>query len=238
MSTQSTQIRKDKAPGGLSEEAVAHFLETHPEFFEQHGQLLAKLHIPHQVGQSTVSLVERQVDILRERNRKLERQLRELMGTARQNDELAMKIHKLCRRLIRAKDFGHVVDLVEGTLRQVFGADETVLVLFSERLNDKAEYPELRFLRWSDAASDDMKPFKTFLNNARPRCGQIRDAQRDYLFGGETNEIGSTALIPLGTDADLGFLAVGSANEQRFHPAMSTDYLGLIGELVSVALMR
>lgn len=238
MSTTTTQIRRDKPAAGLSEEAVAHFLESHPEFFERHAQLLAKLTLPHQVGSSTVSLVERQVDILRERNRKTERQLRELVMTARNNDDIAKKIHLLSVRLIASLDFGQVIDRVESTLRQVFEADETIMVLFRKRLSDKSEYPDLRFLRWTDLDADEMKPFGTFLKNATPRCGQVRDAQRDFLFGGATDEIGSVVMIPLGVDCDVGFLAIGSADSQRFHPAMSTDYLSQIGELVSTALTR
>jgi uncharacterized protein YigA (DUF484 family) len=238
MSSQPKQQRKGKPSGAISDEAVAHYLDNHPEFFERHSALLGKLQLPHQPGSSAVSLIERQVDILRQRNRKHENQLRELMAIARTNDELSGKIHQLCRRLIHATDFGHTVDLIEASLRQDFSADQIVMVLFRDELADKNDYPELRFLRWSTSDASEMKPFKTFLKNAEPRCGQIRDAQRDYLFGGDTSEIGSVAMMPLGPGSEIGLLAVSSADEQRFHPAMGTDFLSRIGELVSAALTR
>ncbi len=238
MSSQRTQRRKDKISGTISDQAVAHYLDSNPEFFERHALLLGKLHLPHQTGSSAVSLVERQVGILRQRNRKLENQLRELMAIAQDNDELSEKIHQLCRRLIHATDFGHTVDLIEASLRQDFTADHIVMVLFQDQLTDRDDYPELRFLRWSSSDASEMKPFATFLKNAEPRCGQIRDAQRDYLFGGDTNEIGSVAMLPLGPGSEMGLLAISSADAQRFHPAMSTDFLSRIGELVSAALTR
>ena len=237
MSSQSTQQRKGKS-GAISDEAVAHYLDSHPEFFERHAALLGKLQLPHQTGSSAVSLVERQVGILRQRNRKLENQLRELMAIARTNDELSAKIHQLCRRLIHATDFGHTVDLIEASLRQDFSADQIVMVLFRDQLADKNDYPELRFLRWTTSDAKEMKPFATFLKNAEPRCGQVRDTQRDYLFGGDTNEIGSVAMLPLGPGSEIGLLAISSADEQRFHPTMGTDFLSRIGELVSTALTR
>ena len=85
---------------------------------------------------------------------------------------------------------------------------------------------------------DDLKAFDTFLKGSGPRCGQIRDAQRDYLFGKETDEIGSAALIPLGSQSDIGFLAIGSADSERFHPGMSIDFLSRLGQLVAEALKR
>ncbi|MCZ6560654.1 MAG: DUF484 family protein [Gammaproteobacteria bacterium] len=238
MSSQPEQQRKGKVSGAISDEAVAHYLDSHPEFFERHASLLGKLQLPHQTGSSAVSLVERQVEILRQRNRKLENQLRELTAIARTNDALSGKIHQLCRRLIHAADFGHTVDLIEASLRQDFNADQIVMVLFRDQLAGKDDYPELRFLRWTTSDAKEMKPFATFFKNAEPRCGQIRDAQRDYLFGDDTNEIASVAMLPLGPGSEIGLLAISSADEQRFHPAMGTDFLSRIGELVSTALTR
>ena len=85
---------------------------------------------------------------------------------------------------------------------------------------------------------DVLKAFDTFLKRSNPRCGQIRDAQRDFLFGKETDEIGSCALVPLGKQCDIGFLAIGSADADRFHPGMSIDFLARLGQLIAAALKR
>jgi uncharacterized protein YigA (DUF484 family) len=86
--------------------------------------------------------------------------------------------------------------------------------------------------------------FETLFESGRPRCGQIRDSQRDYLFGAGTVEIGSAALVPLGVkSADkasklsgASLLAIGSPDAERFHPTMSTEFLARIGDLVSEAI--
>src|SRR5687767_3955104 len=85
----------------LSDEAVAQHLQSHPDFFERQSTVLLKLRLPHQrqSGQ-TVSLVERQVEVLRERNQGLERRLGELMEVARANEQLGDKIHRFAQRLI------------------------------------------------------------------------------------------------------------------------------------------
>jgi hypothetical protein len=89
-----------------------------------------------------------------------------------------------------------------------------------------------------DRADEQMKMFESLFQSGKPRCGQIRDAQRDYLFGKDTVEIGSAALTPLGIKGSLGLLAIGASDAQRFSPGMSTEFLTRIGEIVSVALQR
>jgi uncharacterized protein YigA (DUF484 family) len=95
-----------------------------------------------------------------------------------------------------------------------------------------------RFLRSGNPADADVKTFESLLQSGKPRCGQIRDGQRDYLFGKDSVETGSVALTPLGPKGELGILAIGASDAERFHPAMSTEFLSRIGELVTYALMR
>ena len=85
--------RLDQA--SAEETAIADYLQSNPDFFERHATLLTKLNLPHNRGSSAISLVERQVAALRDKNEKLETRLRELIEVARGNDALAAKIHRL-----------------------------------------------------------------------------------------------------------------------------------------------
>jgi uncharacterized protein YigA (DUF484 family) len=222
---------------GLNDVSVAEYLQTYPDFFERNGTLLTKLRLPHlRDAGATVSLVERQVEVLRERNQSLERKLKELVDVARANDALADRIHRLSQRLIQAHSLLETVNAVEASLREDFEAMHSVLVLFLDKAKPLAEAG--RFLRADDPGSADVKTFESLLQGGKPRCGQIRDAQRDYLFGKESIEIGSVALTPLGPKGALGILAIGASDAERFHPAMSTEFLSRIGELVTYALIR
>jgi uncharacterized protein YigA (DUF484 family) len=222
----------------LNDTSVAEYLQTYPDFFERNSPLLIKLRLPHlrDVG-ATVSLVERQVEVLRERNQSLERKLKELVDVARANDGLADRIHRLSQRLIRARTLPETINAVEASLREDFDAMHSVLVLFLEQA-PSLEAAAGRFLRAGNPAGADIKTFESLREGGKPRCGQIRDAQRDYLFGKDSVEIGSVALTPLGPKGELGILAIGASDAERFHPAMSTEFLSRIGELVTYALMR
>ena len=75
-------------------------------------------------------------------------------------------------------------------------------------------------------------------DSSRPPDGQIRDSQREFLFGAEAPNIGSVAMIPLGGQPPLGLLALGSVDRDRFHPGMSTEFLQRMGELITDAVAR
>jgi uncharacterized protein YigA (DUF484 family) len=94
------------------------------------------------------------------------------------------------------------------------------------------------FLRVVAAEDATMRSFDALLATGKPRCGQVRDSQRDFLFGPESPSIGSVALVPLGENGSLGLLALGSAERERFHPGMSTEFLKRMGELITDALQR
>jgi uncharacterized protein YigA (DUF484 family) len=232
----TTNQARDTKKNALDDASVGEYLQTFPDFFERNGSLLAKLRLPHlRDAGATVSLVERQVEVLRERNQSLERKLKELVDVARANDALADRIHRLSQRLIRAGTLQATINAVETSLREDFGAMHSVLVLF---LEEAKPLDVGRFLRTDDLDSDDIKTFDSLLQAGKPRCGQIRDAQRDYLFGKDSIEIGSVALTPLGPKGAFGILAIGASDADRFHPAMSTEFLSRIGELVTYALIR
>ncbi len=223
---------------GPDEAQVAEHLQAHPDFFERHEPLLAKLRLPHRrESAATVSLVERQVEVLRERNQSLERRLKELVDVARANDLLADRIHRLSQRLIQARDLKATVGALETSLREDFQAMHAVLLLFLDTANGlQADHG--RFLRVTDPGSPEARSFESLLQSGKPRCGQIRDSQRDYLFGKDSVEIGSVALTPLGPKGEVGMLALGASDAERFHPGMSTEFLSRIAELVTYAVVR
>lgn len=221
-----------------SEDAqVARYLKEQPDFFERHSELLAHLILPHDTGGTAISLVERQTAIMRNRNEKLDKKLRELIKVARTNQELSDKTHNLTVALMRADTVHQAFQVIEASLREDFGSERAALVLF---MNPQAS-PEIvsnNFMRRIAHDDPTLKAFSTFLDGAKPRCGQIRDAQREFLFGPDTSEVGSAALLPLANNPSLGMLAIGNHNAHHFHPAMSTDFLLRLAQSVTAALQR
>jgi len=214
------------------EESVAAYLQHNPDFFERHHALLTRLRLPHVRGGSTISLVERQIEVLREKHAALEGKLAEFVQVARGNDAIAEKLHRFTRRLLAATSRAAAVAGIEASLREDFDAFHSVLVLIGEQ-PDLAAQRFVRTLRVDDA---NLKSFETLFSSGKPRCGQARDSQREFLFGADANDIGSIALVPLGEKGSVGLLAIGSTDRDRFHPGMSTEFLARMGDLISDSL--
>ena len=152
--SQARGIKQD----GLNDASVADYLQTFPDFFERNSPLLAKLRLPHlrDVG-ATVSLVERQVEVLRERNQSLERKLKELVDVARANDALADRIHRLSQRLIRAHTLLETINAVEtGRYEPSLSLAFAIAALFALPIENifQGQRPTARF----SGAGPDAKP--------------------------------------------------------------------------------
>ena len=231
MSQAKRQVIADE---GFSESDVASYLRSRPDFFERHLPLLHQMRLPHESGTSTVSLIERQVSVLRQRNDELEKQLAELIDVAKANNELVDHIHELAIAFLQTEGIDARLEVLENALREDFGAERAVLVLFNDESRPEVTRPG--FVKTINRDDEALKAFSTFLRSARARCGGLRDKQKELLFEREADSITSAAMVPIGDGAKYGFLTVGSKDANQFHPGQRVDFLGRLGELVRIAL--
>lgn len=215
------------------EEAVARFLEDNPDFLERNPELLARLNVPHGVAGGAVSLIERQVGALRERQHSLQRQLRELVSNARENDVISTRLHDYARAMLRARDLDEVLDETRALVRDKFRLDAVAIRIYDDA--GSAGRPEL-------AAADDalMQALAAETTDSRPRCGvSLAATFRKDLFGDDAmGIIQSLGILPVDEDGVTGFIVLGSQDPHRFESGMSTDYLARLGALFASAASR
>jgi hypothetical protein len=215
----------------IGEQQVEEFLRGNPDFFERHTNLLASLRIPHPSGPA-ISLVERQVKVLREQNRAYKRKLMELVQVGRDNDKVNRNLHALTVVLLQSATLAQVLDALLDSLTHGFKATDVAVRLagFPRGLELP---PQVELL---DAGGVPPDAFQSFMQAARPICGRLKAEQLEYLFADKASQIDSAALVPLGADCRLGMLAIGSDDSNRFHPGMDTLFLRNLGEIASAAL--
>lgn len=227
--------REPLDPPGLDDDAVAAYLVEEPDFFARRPEVLAKLKVPHGSG-ATVSLIEKQVEVLRGQNRALERKLVDLIEVARANDAAIERIHQLALNLMESTDLSELLTNLQDVLRSRFTADEVAIVLFAPVANGPAAALAGSPARLVGRDEAPLEHFANFIKAGKPHCGRLRPPQLEFLFGDKAAAIGSCALIPLGPRAELGLLAIGARSEDQFAPTLGTVYLVHIGELVATAL--
>ena len=212
----------------ISEKNIKEYLERNLDFFLDKPDILANLEIPHS-KKGSVSLVERQIDILREENRDLKNKLNELIQNASSNQNLIHKIYEFAYKLIHSKNFEDTISISSKDLVEEFDVRECTFLFYD---NVKLKNKDILFY---EKTHDLLKPFKSFIDNNLPRCNKLKSEQLKLLFK-QPNNVKSCALIPLGIQKKLGFLAISSDDENRFNPDMSMDYLKVIGQLISHSL--
>ena len=217
---------------GISEKDVVDFLQKHPRFFENNLDILSELRLPHPSG-TAISLIERQVDVLRDNNHKLEQKLNNLIQIARDNDRLNSRIQKMALALLETTALDEVFYAVQVILRSEFNADSTTLRCF----RSPKETSTLDDSFFIDRDSNFDKLFAKFFEKNKPICGPLESSQINFLFDDNADAIISSALVPITSQQEIiCMLAIGSYDINRFHPAMGTIFLTYIGEMIGRTL--
>jgi uncharacterized protein YigA (DUF484 family) len=218
----------DTATPNLEAEAVIAYLLQHPGFFAEHDELLVSMRIPHQRG-DTVSLVERQLKLLRERNIEMRHRLSQLMDVARDNDRLFDKTRRLNLALMDAVSLDEIVIAVEDSLRQEFMVPFVSLILFSDSAMPVG--------RWVSSA--EAQKAIGGLMGEKTVCGTFREHELAFLFGAEQGqEVGSAAIVTLNHLGLHGVLAIGSRDPQHYKSSVGTLFLNYIADVLSRLLPR
>lgn len=232
--TRNTTIAEpEKAAASIDERGVADYLRRHPGFFEDKPSLLADLRVPHTAG-AAVSLVERQVAVLRESNASLHKQLDSLLHVARANDKLNALLHKFTLHMIKCESLDVLLDIINKKLRQDFSADIVAIRLLTEP-KDKVLMSHSAFLSDADAFRG---LFQRLLGAGKPYCGQLKKEQLDALFGEQAGEVSSSAVLPLGVGGELGMVVIGGFERDRYHADSDTAFLKSMSEVMAAALGR
>ena len=216
-------------PVQLDSEAVAAYLRQHPEFFIDHDELIPELRIPHQRG-DTVSLVERQVKLLRERNIEMRHRLSQLMDVARDNDRLFDKTRRLILALLDASSLDEVISATEDSLRHEFQVPFVSLILFSETPLGVGR---------AVTSAEAHQAIGSLLAGGKTTCGVLRPHELQFLFGeAEQGQVGSAAVVSLSHQGLHGVLAIGSPDPQHYKSSLGTLFLGYVAEVLARVLPR
>ena len=202
----------------MRDEDVAIYLENNPEFFEKYAEMLSGVAIPHPYGGRTISLSERQLLTLREKNRALEKQLQDLVVNAKSNDELQEKVHQFTLTLLGAHDPETMTETITHDLRERFAVPHAALRLWEQ------EPPSAEVLTFAD-------------HTLQPVC--VHRPMYDTLswFGEAGEHLRSFAYLPLRSgETSIGLLILASEDAQRFYPEMGTLFLQRLAEITSRAL--
>jgi len=202
----------------MNPDEVAQYLLNTPAFFEQHLDMLTQITLPHPHGGRTISLSERQLFSLREKNKALEHKLQELLQFAKENEALQSKVHEFTNVLFAARDLVTLQEMIPHLLQDIFSVPHTVLRLW------QITPPSSEVMTFTDA-------------QVQPVCVHqaVHDTANWFAEAGE--QLHSFAYLPLHAGSvSVGLLVLASEDKQRFYSEMGTLFLQRIAEATSSAL--
>ncbi len=216
---------------GITEADIAKYLANTPGFFERHAEMLAAIQLTSPHGQRAVSLQERQMEMLRERIKGLEKKIVEMIRNGQDNTVIAERLHRWTRALMITADATELPEVLVRELKQQFLIPQAGI-----RVWGVAEaYTVLDF---AQGASADTRSLATSLT--LPYCGANAGFEAARWLD-DASSVASMAMVPLRAasgDAAFGLLVVGSPDPTRFGADMGTDFLQRIGEIASAGLAR
>lgn len=216
----------------LDEQSIVHYLREHPDFFQQHPALLEKMILTHESGEA-ISLIEKQVDLLRQHNTELKKRLNELFYIARENEHSTRKMHQLILALLECKSIACMGKKLQQEIMMLFDIQAVSLRFFS---NDKLNLRTRKNMGLQDhetAAS----LLKKLVHKRKPVCGHYPQLI-EILDEQQTEVIQSMAILPLFVDKNycFGVVLLGSHDPAHFQPQQGELFLSQLGEIVSLSL--
>jgi uncharacterized protein YigA (DUF484 family) len=209
---------------------VAAYLRQHPRFLENFPDLATELVVPREQGPAA-SLAAYQLEALRARDREMSKRVKALVATARDNEELMVRVHTLTVDMLRDTTLADTLRSFVAALNEDFHTSLVRLVLFG----DAPGLPDAPWLIRVPGGAAALPEFADFWQRGDPVCGRLVPEKLARLFGGETDKAQSTALLKIG---DQGMLAIGSEDPGRFHPGIGTLFLKLIAQALDAAMAR
>ena len=210
-------MKKNTAKPAADADQVAAYLLLNPDFLEHHPQVFEALDVPHPTG-GAVSLVERQVAVLRERNRALTARLDAVLEAAHRHDDQYRKLLDMAVALAACGDVPALLHALELHLKRDFGTGAMRLLTQAA----PAAAPQL-------VSDFDPAPFAADLERGHARCLPEADLEivQSFLGGGTA----SAAVLPLGGSAPA-LLLLGAEDAGRFSPELGTLFLDRLARLV------
>jgi len=208
----------------VSNKEIAEYLILNPNFFKENPEVLNSIEIIHESG-AAVSLIQKQVELLRSNYNSTTDKLMELLGIAKNNEDIFILTKELILSLINASSIEEIVALIEKSFVADFGAKKSKVLFFTE---SSKNLPKGRVKNPAEARNilgNLLKPGKIF-------CGEVNKKVAKFIFNQKTG-VKEMALVPLNSSSLLGLIALGSDQPGKYSDNKDTLFLDFIAEVVS-----
>ena len=200
----------------LDPKEVELFLLDNLDFFESRESLVGEMKFRHS-SSSASSLLERQINKLRDEQSNLMDLLSSFVNTAQLNEDLFKKSKELTLSILGASSRNQIKDIVQKSFTENFGVNNCKLDFYSN----------------SDIGEIEDKTGMSFHKGA-VHCGSFSKEKMEFLFKDENVE--SMALAVLIDSNEIGILMLGSYERTRYLGDEDTTFIEYIRDILEKKL--
>ena len=215
----------------VDEEQVKAYLKANPDFFKEHAELLVDLNFTHDTKGEAVSLIQRQVELLRNHLAQNRERLAELATNAKHNESLLTRFQALSIALVTAKDHNHAISILQRVICLDFGLSLVEVVVPENTWPEPME-------QVISLPSEDYKEFSNSVYNIPIYLGKTPDNLREGVLNNKNELARSIAMIKISFAEHEGYVVIGSKDEHHFQNDMGTEFVTSIGDYLNAVLSR
>ena len=230
-SEEATQIESSD-----DEQRIADYLQSNPGFFERHKDALLNLKLAHPTDDQVISLMDRQVLALREKNDDLNKQFAQLIDNAKENQLVGERFHDITVSLLSLPGVDELNTVFAEKLKQDFDVQFAHCKISQGKISSSNQTDSL-------FCSPKDKTYQYFVDRLSPNLSlcdnRLPQDKLEFLFNHDAAHVKSCALIPIVSKRGIdGILALGSTDAGRFTLDMATSYLDRLGQLLGAFVSR
>jgi len=200
----------------LDPKEVELFLLDNLDFFESRESLVGEMKFKHS-SSSASSLLERQINKLRDEQSNLMDLLSSFVNTAQLNEDLFKKSKELTLSILGASSRNQIKDIVQKSFTENFGVNNCTLDFYSN----------------SDIDEIEDKTGMSF-HKGSVHCGSFSKEKMEFLF--KDKNVESVALAVLIDSKEIGILMLGSYERTRYLGDEDTTFIEYIRDILEKKL--
>ena len=207
---------------------VEEFLLMNPNFLSNNSHILKSMEIVHETG-GAVSLIQKQVEMLRKNYDSTSENLLQLLDIAKTNEGIFEKTKSLILELLVLRNLIDIVSATENFFIKEFDADSCKILFFKENTN----LPKGRIVDVKEAHKQIGKKY----NAVDIFCGPLDETESNYIFNKQA-KIVDCVLVPIKNSECPGMLALGSRSMNVYSKENDSLFLEFVADVLSQLIDR
>lgn len=228
MSEKQEKLSRTNEQPLIGADQVISYLKENPDFFKNHPNLIADLNFSHETGDA-VSLIQRQVELLRTHHDIMRKRLADLTSHSKNNEALLKRIQALSVATAAAPTPRAILEELTKIIITEFNLDSVYLVV------EHSNWP-MNGNNVIGLSPEELGNLRNAVYNLGAYVGRPSEKLNNIIFRGGVDNAASIAMVRFKYKGVDTYLVIGSKDKDHFTNDMGTDFVCYIGDYLQALL--